>query len=137
MKKYYFLFCIIWFGFGAGLLAQEKKQSGNSAPKMVFKELSFDFGDVVQGEIKSHTFKFKNEGEKPLIIYHVLTSCGCTAVEWPKSPVKPRKSGQIKIIFDSKGKAGRQNKVIQVLSNDPGSPARLKITASVLPKKKP
>ncbi|MDZ7606384.1 MAG: DUF1573 domain-containing protein [Cyclobacteriaceae bacterium] len=83
-----------------------------------------------------HIFSFKNTGSGPLVIQNVLSTCGCTAPEWPKEPIDAGAEGKIKIVFNSKGKIGRQNKVITVRSNARDGDGRLFITAMVLPKKK-
>ena len=41
--------------------------------------LLYDFGSIdINGGVATKTFKFKNTDTKPLIIYKVSTSCGCT-----------------------------------------------------------
>lgn len=111
------------------LRAQENPQ----APQFVFEESRHDFGDIKQGNKVSHTFHFTNNGKTPLIISKVITTCGCTAPEYPKDPVPPGGKGSIKITFDSTGKVGKQNKVITILSNAEDQKQRLTIMASVLP----
>jgi hypothetical protein len=82
-----------------------------------FEEQQHDFGTVREGEVVSWEFKFTNTGDTLLIISRVVTPCGCTVAEWPKDPIKPGESGKIKVSFDSKGRPGRFNKTITVLSN--------------------
>jgi len=41
------------------------------APKLVFAELSHDFGNQTSGPDLTHTFNFKNEGDGTLIIEKV------------------------------------------------------------------
>ena len=40
-------------------------------PKMVLKEQDFDFGEVEQGEVITHTFNVLNQGEETLKIEKV------------------------------------------------------------------
>jgi hypothetical protein len=52
----------------------------------------------------SHTeFNFTNTGTQDLFISNAVGSCGCTVPEWPREPIKPGKSGKIKVEFDSQG----------------------------------
>lgn len=44
-------------------------------------------------------------------------SCGCTIPEYPKKPLKPGDSSEIKVIFNSKGKRGEQKKVVTIFAN--------------------
>lgn len=59
-----------------------------------------DFGDVVSnsGSLTCE-FKVKNISSKPLAIYNVSASCGCTSVEWTREPVKPGSSGVITVEY--------------------------------------
>ena len=104
------------------------------APAFKFVELKHDFGDITQGEIVEHYFEFENTGSIPLIISNIITTCGCTAPTWPNDPIKPGEKGKIKIVFDSAGKIGRQNKVVTILSNASNQKERLFIIANVIPK---
>lgn len=120
----------------AGAVAQEAAEESNaSGPIMSFEEDKHDFGDIFQGDKVEHVFEFENTGNEPLIITNVQTTCGCTAPEWPRDPVAPGQSGKIKVVFNSTGKMGRQNKVITVVSNASSPLNRVTIVTNVLPKK--
>ncbi|MGF7039585.1 DUF1573 domain-containing protein [Mucilaginibacter lappiensis] len=87
------------------------------APVMKFEKESHDFGKIKQGDKVSYDFKFINNGKSPLIITDAVASCGCTTPEWPKTPVKPGESGLIKVVFNSAGKTGLQDKQITITAN--------------------
>jgi hypothetical protein len=91
------------------------------AAVMSFEKTSFDFGKIKQGESVHYDFKFKNTGKTPLIISDAVATCGCTVPETPKDPVKPGAEGVIKVVFNSTGKMGMQDKVVTISSN--GNPA--------------
>ncbi|HDZ26388.1 MAG TPA: DUF1573 domain-containing protein, partial [Candidatus Aminicenantes bacterium] len=65
-------------------------------PKLKFREESKDFGKVKQGEVLTHVFVFKNEGDETLVIKRVKTSCGCTAALLSKKEIAPGAEGEIK-----------------------------------------
>ncbi len=116
-----------------GAYAQEVlTQSG---PMMVFEEQQHDFGDIYQGDKVEHVFAFQNAGNEPLIITNVQTTCGCTAPNWPRDPIAPGQSNEIKVVFNSTGKMGRQHKVITVISNAVASVNKVSIVTNILPKK--
>ena len=48
-------------------------------PKLVLQQTEFDFGDIKQGDVVSHTFVLSNSGGDLLKISNVQASCGCTA----------------------------------------------------------
>ena len=93
------------------------KAAAVAGPAIVFEEVKYDFGSVVQGGTVDHTFKFKNTGTVPLVISNIGVSCGCTTPEWTKAPVMPGKTGTIAAHFNSTGKMGMQNKVLTIESN--------------------
>ncbi len=110
-------------------------EEATDGPKIVFAEASHDFGDIEQGDKVSYVFEFENAGTEPLILSNVLTTCGCTATDWPREPVAPGESGKVGVSFNSAGKMGKQNKVITVVSNATNAQERVKIITNVLPKK--
>jgi hypothetical protein len=97
--------------------ASADSTSKKSAPVLKFDSDTHDFGTIVQGEVVSFAFKFKNVGNADLIIRAAQGSCGCTVPEFPKEPVKPGSSGIINIAFNSEGKEGSQHKTVTVISN--------------------
>ncbi|HYG38743.1 MAG TPA: DUF1573 domain-containing protein [Cytophagales bacterium] len=86
-------------------------------PVITFKEKSYDFGTIQEGEKVRHTFEFTNTGEAPLIIQNASASCGCTVPNWPHEPIAPGKSGKIDVEFNSAGKTGPQNKTVSITAN--------------------
>lgn len=83
-----------------------------------FEKMSFDFGTVKDGDMVHHTFKFKNTGDKNLILINVTGSCGCTVPEdWPKHPIAPGETGEIKVVFNSSGRVGNVKKNVSVEAN--------------------
>jgi hypothetical protein len=80
-----------------------------------------DFGKMKEGENLEVSFRFKNVGDKPLVISNVSASCGCTVPETPKEPYAPGQTGVIKASFNSSGKPGINSKQVNVFANtDPG-----------------
>ena len=102
------------------------------APVAQFEPKTFDFGEMKQGDKKSHTFMLTNVGKSDLYIRRVRTSCGCTAVAPSKKVVSPGEEVPIEVTFNSRGKRGRQSKSITVITNDPKTPTTtLRITSNV------
>lgn len=99
-----------------GHLTETEKQN---APKIEFSERVFDFGELTHGKKVEHVFVLKNTGKSDLIIRKIKATCGCTAITSKTKLVKAGKETEIKVSFDSKGKRGRQNKTITVITNDP------------------
>jgi len=78
---------------------------------------SKDFGKIVEGQKLEVAFRFRNTGDKPLVIERVQPSCGCTVAEQPKEPIQPGQEGQIKASFNSEGRVGTNHKTLFVYAN--------------------
>ncbi len=100
-------------------------------PVIKFDNMEHDFGTIKQGDKVEHIYKFTNEGTTDLVISQVKPSCGCTAPDWTKTPVKPGEQGEIKVVFDSNGKSGKQSKTVNVHSNTESGTDILKFTATI------
>ena len=96
----------------------------------------YNFGKITDGESVTYNFRFKNTGNKPLIIADAVASCGCTVPEKPTEPIKPGETGFLKVVFNSQGRVGDAHKQITVTSNAyPAFPV-LELKGEVLPAKK-
>ncbi len=110
-------------------LENNKVSASNAIIK--FETTEHDFGDIMEGEKVSYSFKFNNVGKNDLVITSVSTTCGCTVTDFPKDPLKPGESGTIEVTFNSSGRSGKQVKVITVATNANPSMSQLTIKANV------
>lgn len=85
--------------------------------KMVFEAPIFEFGEVDEGAVIKHEFKFTNTGKMPLVIENAHSTCGCTIPDWPKELIAPGESGVIKVEFNTKGKSEFQEKPVIITAN--------------------
>ena len=118
----------------SGDLVTNPKSAEKPSDKMAvihFDKTEFDFGKILQGEVVTYTFHFTNTGSAPLILTSVDKSCGCTASDFPREPIQPGGTGDIKITYDSKGHHGFQSKALVVNSNTIPSQTTLRIKAEV------
>lgn len=105
--------------------------------KIEFKETSHDYGTFKEESgSQSYTFTFTNKGDVPLILNNVQPSCGCTTPEWIRKPIPPGQEGYIKVSYDPKGRPGKFNKSIQVISNAENATVVLYIKGEVTPREK-
>ena len=83
-----------------------------------FETDSHDFGNVPEGTMATHEFKFKNTGNQPVVS---LLTCRPAAAAPPRTGPKPRscpaRSGIIKAMYSSAGRPGVFNKTVTVTSN--------------------
>ena len=95
-----------------------------------------NLGRINEGQKVEIAFRFKNTGNKPLVIHSVRPGCGCTVADYPKEPIAPGKEGQITGSFDSQGRQGLQHKEIYVSANTSGNiDHRISFDVEVIPTK--
>jgi len=103
-----------------------------NAPIFKFEKEVYDFGEIKEGEKVTYDFKFKNIGNGPLIISSATATCGCTIPEYPKEPVALGAEGLIRVVFNSAGKSGIQNKIVSITANTIPSLTELNILGNVV-----
>lgn len=96
---------------------------------------AYNFGKVTDGELVEYSYRFKNSGNKPLVVTDASASCGCTVPEKPEKPILPGEMGFIKIVFNSKGRVGETHKTITVHSNAKPDFPILELKGEVVEKK--
>lgn len=99
-------------------------------------ESSKNFGKINEGQVLNVSFRFKNTGDKPLVIEDVRPSCGCTAANPPDKPILPGEEGVINATFDSKSRQGLNSKDITVVANTKDTKQhKLHFEVDVIPQK--
>jgi Protein of unknown function (DUF1573). len=98
---------------------QKKEEQGKKMDKTTieFTETKHNFGTITEGEKVKHLYHFKNTGDKPLLIWNAVASCGCTVPSFPKEPIAPGGEGDIEVEFNSANRAGLQQKNVLIYSN--------------------
>ncbi len=90
-----------------------------------------DVGKISEGEIVQYNASIRNAGSEPLVIVEVVTSCGCTSVEYEKQPIAPGASAEFSLRFDSSGMRGMQHKLIEINTNASPRGYRIALQAEV------
>ncbi len=111
-------------------LAQDTEEA--SGPAMTFEATTIDYGVIEQGSDRVRIFKFENTGTEPLIITKAKGSCGCTVPTYPKEPVLPGETGEIKVEYDT-NRVGPFTKTV-TLSTNAADRTLLTIKGEVKPK---
>jgi hypothetical protein len=103
-----------------------------SYTKMIWIDsLHQDLGKVKDGSVVEISWRFKNTGDKPLIVSNVNASCGCTVADKPEEPIAPGGEGVIRAKFDSKDRPGVQRKDVYVATNTSRDPQQLSFAVTV------
>ena len=92
-----------------------------NAPVFKLASTTVDLGKMPGSTAKEVEFKFTNSGKRDLVIRHVRSTCGCTAIQQGTqgAGIKPGQSSSIKATFNSGSYKGRVTKAIYVYTNDP------------------
>ncbi|MCF7905657.1 DUF1573 domain-containing protein [Candidatus Gracilibacteria bacterium] len=133
------LFLFIVGAWGIGVKYQEvqqnaknKQEISENAPRLIWEDAFFDWGEVPRDEKSYHSFLIQNTGKSPLIISKIRTSCGCTTAEIIQdevlqpipSSIAPDTSAEVRVTFDpevmdSRGDVAR---AVRIETNDPRTP---------------
>ncbi len=111
--------------------------SGTSMAQTVFDGIVsvdktvHDFGDIYDGSgAVSCTFTFTNISQKPLLLFEVVSSCGCTEAEWTREPIQPGKTGTVKATYNNTDGPYPFDKTITVYLSESKKPVILHIRGS-------
>jgi len=66
-------------------------------------------------------FPFKNTGSTPVTIVQIQPSCGCTTANLSKRTYAPGESGVIQAVFNFGDRGGLQEKLVEVVTDEPSS----------------
>jgi hypothetical protein len=114
MKK-----AILFFSFAIAAFGVHKVSAQNATgPKISFEKDVVDYGEVEYGSSRERVWTFKNVGKEPLMITNATGSCGCTVPSFPKEPIMPGKTGEIKINYDT-NRQGVFEKTVTITTNEP------------------
>lgn len=125
MKKV-LIAAILMMGIFA-LNAQEvtTKTVDNNGPEIKFKTTLHEYGEIILNGDGAYEFEFTNTGNEPLILTKPRSSCGCTVPSWPKEPILPGETNNIKVTYNTH-KVGAFNKTVTVYSNSKTVVLRIK-----------
>jgi hypothetical protein len=126
MKKFILTLAVALFGFAAH--AQEQPADG---AKIQFAEKVINYGKIDKGANGTRVFKFKNEGNQPLVLNTVRASCGCTTPKWTREPIAPGQEGEITVKYDT-NRMGNFHKTVTVNSNATNKTVVLTIKGQVM-----
>lgn len=109
-------------------------EANGKLAKFEFEELEYNFGEIIEGQVVEHVFKFKNTGDNDLLINDAKGSCGCTVPEYPKTPIRPGETSEVRVKFDSTNKHDHIEKTVTLYANTNPNVTTLKISGEVVEK---
>ena len=122
------------FGSAAGAATEAVPGDDSApAPKAVVEEPILDLGRIPRGDTVEGTFKIKNEGDAPLELREVRSSCACTVTRFDRT-IAPGETGTVTTVLDTANLQGANVKAVTVFTNDPKTPSlRLSLRSEVKP----
>lgn len=119
------------------LLISSAAMAQNSFGDIVsFNETVHNFGEVqlAEGPV-SCTFTVTNISDKPLAILSVVSSCGCTDVDWTKAPIAAGKTGTISATYSNDEGAYPFDKTLTAYFSGMNKPVILRLRGVSVQKK--
>ena len=105
------------------------REKTNSLEKLTTVSIDatvINLGSFPMSDKQERSFALTNTGNTLLVVQDIVTSCGCTKVEYSKEPVRPGETRKVKVIYEAE-ESGYFNKVITIFCNVKKSPLRLKL----------
>ncbi len=100
-------------------------------PRMAVSPEVANLGEVMFQMPRKVSFAVTNKGTEALQILQVIPSCGCTTVEWTRTPIAPGGTGEIVATYDAK-MMGVFQKELEVYTNESDEPIYLPLQGRVV-----
>ncbi len=113
---------IMFLVFGVTLVSADTLKANEDDRIKKQDPYFWDFGTAKEGAVLKHKFSIRNSSANPMKIKQVNTSCGCTTVDIQKGLIEPGESGDIEVVFNTKGYPGGNSRYIFVHTDDPKNP---------------
>ncbi len=90
-----------------------------------------DLGKLKKDKEIEITYRFRNSGDKMLVIEDVTAGCGCTIPEKPKEPYAPGEEGIIRAKFNGSGNGAISKHITVIANTKPGKQHSLTFTGDI------
>ncbi len=112
--------------------AAEKDFSG----KVRFDKTVHDFGTIGEKDgAQQCRFTLTNTGEEPLLIEAVVSSCGCTSVQWTRAAIAKGAQGTVEATYSNEDGPYPFDKTLTVYLSSLSKPVVLHLRGEVVKKK--
>lgn len=88
-------------------------------------------GRMHSGEVVAMGIGVHNNTDKPIVITHTETTCGCTDIDYPSQPIGVGDTVRIEVRFDSQGFFGWQFKRVRLYTSAEVLPLTIYVEAEV------
>lgn len=103
-------------------------------PQATLLERQHDFGVILEANGKvTCRLRVVNTGTQPLLIVKAQAACGCTAVDYPDSPIEPGDTATVSVTYNPSGRPGQFTKQVLLTTNTIPRRTTLEISGNVIP----
>ncbi|MDK2770850.1 DUF1573 domain-containing protein [Flavobacterium haoranii] len=106
--------------------AIETAQAQTKQSDLKWADDTHDFGEIEKGKPVSYEFTFTNTTKQTVLLTNVKPSCGCTATNYTKTPVKPGEKGTVMATYNAAA-PGNFHKTVTVTTNEEGAAPKVLI----------
>ncbi len=108
--------------------------AASAQPEVTWLERHHDFGVFKEQDGKVNcAMRLVNTGTEPLMIVKVQVGCGCTAIDYPQSPIQPGDTATVRMTYNPSGRPGEFTKQALIFTNTTSKRSILEITGNVIP----
>ena len=103
-------------------------------PQVTWLERHHDFGVFMEKDGKvTCQMRLVNTGNEPLLIVKAQAGCGCTAINYPETPIQPGDTATVSITYNPSGRPGQFTKQAIIFTNTVPKRTILEISGNVIP----
>ena len=102
-----------------------------------FDRTTHDFGTIAEAAGKVEcTFRATNEGDRPVVILDVVTTCGCTVPTFSRKPIRKGETAEIRVSYDPYNRPGTIDRKLHVYDANRNRLEVLTLTGQVTPRER-
>lgn len=95
---------------------------GEPAPRLEVDEPTHEFGRQHNRQTLEHTFVLRNDGDAPLRILEIKSTCGCTVGALSDDVIEPGAEATLLTRYNLRGRRGPEDSALVLRTNDPDRP---------------
>lgn len=102
-----------------------------------FDRTTHNFGTIAEagGKVEC-SFRATNEGDRPVVILDVVTTCGCTVPSFSRKPIRAGETAEIRVSYDPYNRPGTIDRKLHVYDANRNRLAVLTLTGQVTPRER-
>ncbi len=97
-----------------------------------WQQETHEFGDIEKGKPVSYEFTFTNTTKETILITNVKPSCGCTAANYTKTPIKPGEKGSVTATYNAASPGAFNKSITVTTSEENAAPKTLTVKGKVI-----